>query len=132
MECVGSGSPTVVLEAGFGADTLSWRDVQPEVGRGTRTCAYDRAGTGNSVAPPGVRDARDEIADLRRLLAPARVAPPSVPVAHSYGGVLRACSRTWTRLRRRASRSPTRSAAADADAAALPGRGRGPPWSVGG
>ena len=39
MECVGSGSPTVVLEAGFGADTLSWRDVQPEVGRGTRTCA---------------------------------------------------------------------------------------------
>ena len=67
MECVGSGSPAVVLEAGFGADTLSWRDVQPEVGRGTRTCAYDRAGTGNSVAPPGVRDARDEIADLRRL-----------------------------------------------------------------
>ena len=52
MECVGSGSPTVVLEAGFGAGTLSWRDVQPELGRGKRTCAYDRAGTGNSVAPP--------------------------------------------------------------------------------
>jgi pimeloyl-ACP methyl ester carboxylesterase len=88
MECVGSGSPTVVLEAGFGADTLSWQDVQPEVGRGTRTCAYDRAGTGNSVAPPGVRDARDEIADLRRLLASARVEPPYVLVGHSYGGVL--------------------------------------------
>src|SRR4051794_9823724 len=27
LECVGSGSPTVVLEAGFGADTFSWRDV---------------------------------------------------------------------------------------------------------
>jgi pimeloyl-ACP methyl ester carboxylesterase len=88
MECVGSGSPTVVLEAGFGADTLSWRDVQPEVGRSTRTCAYDRAGTGNSVAPPGVRAARDEIADLRRLLARARVKPPYVLVGHSYGGVL--------------------------------------------
>ena len=88
MECVGSGSPTVVLEAGFGADTHSWQDVQPEVGRGTRTCAYDRAGTGNSVAPPGVRDARDEIADLRRLLARARVEPPYVLVGHSYGGVL--------------------------------------------
>jgi pimeloyl-ACP methyl ester carboxylesterase len=88
MQCVGSGSPAVVLEAGFGADTLSWGDVQPEVGRGTRTCAYDRAGTGNSVAPPGVRDARDEIADLRRLLARARVAPPYVLVGHSYGGVL--------------------------------------------
>jgi pimeloyl-ACP methyl ester carboxylesterase len=88
MECVGSGSPAVVLEAGFGADTHSWQDVQPEVGRGTRTCSYDRAGTGNSVAPPGVRDARDEIADLRRLLARARVEPPYVLVGHSYGGVL--------------------------------------------
>jgi pimeloyl-ACP methyl ester carboxylesterase len=88
MECVGSGSPTVVLEAGFGADTRSWQGVQPEVGRGTRTCAYDRAGTGNSVAAPGVRVARDEIADLRRLLARARVEPPYVFVGHSYGGVL--------------------------------------------
>ena len=88
MECVGSGSPTVVLEAGFGADTHSWQDVQPEVGRSTRTCAYDRAGTGNSVAPPGVRDARDEIADLRRLLARAHAEPPYVLVGHSYGGVL--------------------------------------------
>ena len=88
MHCVGSGTPTVVLEAGFGADSLSWQDVQPEVGRDTRTCAYDRAGTGNSVAPPGVRDARDEIADLRRLLARARIEPPYVLVGHSYGGVL--------------------------------------------
>jgi pimeloyl-ACP methyl ester carboxylesterase len=88
MECVGSGSPTVVLEAGAGADTHSWQDVQPQVGRGTRTCAYDRAGTGNSVAPPGMRDARDEIADLRRLLARARIEPPYVLVGHSYGAVL--------------------------------------------
>jgi hypothetical protein len=67
LECVGSGSPTVVLEAGFGAETFSWRDVQPEASRSTRTCASDRAGAGSGAAPPGVRDARDEIADLRRL-----------------------------------------------------------------
>jgi pimeloyl-ACP methyl ester carboxylesterase len=88
MECVGAGSPAVVLEAGFSADSRSWEDVLPEVGRGTRTCAYDRAGSGNSVAPPGVRDARDEVTDLRRLLARARVEPPYVLVGHSYGGVL--------------------------------------------
>lgn len=88
LHCVGSGSPTVVLEAGFGADTFAWRDVQPELGRTTRTCAYDRAGTGNSIAPPGMRDARDEIADLRRLLDDARIEPPYVLVGHSYGGVL--------------------------------------------
>ena len=88
LECVGSGSPTVVLEAGFGADVFSWRDVQSQVGRSTRTCAYDRAGAGSSVAPPGVRDARDEIADLQRLLGRARIDPPYVLVGHSYGGVL--------------------------------------------
>ena len=36
MECIGSGSPTVVLEAGFGADTQSWQDVQTEVSCGSR------------------------------------------------------------------------------------------------
>jgi pimeloyl-ACP methyl ester carboxylesterase len=35
-----------------------------------------------------VRDARDEIADLRRLLARVRVEPPYVLAGHSYGGVL--------------------------------------------
>jgi pimeloyl-ACP methyl ester carboxylesterase len=93
--CVGSGSPTVVLEAGFGADTSSWRDVHAQLGRITRTCAYDRAGTGNSVAPPGVRDARDEIDDLRRLLA-EHAKPPYVLVGHSYGGVL---ARVFAHLR---------------------------------
>jgi pimeloyl-ACP methyl ester carboxylesterase len=88
LTCVGSGSPTVVLEAGFGGDTFNWREVQPQLGRSTRACAYDRAGVGNSVAPPGVRDARDEINDLERLLSRARIDPPYVLVGHSYGGVL--------------------------------------------
>ena len=95
LECVGSGSPAVVLEAGFGADAFAWGAVQPEVGRSTRTCAYDRAGVGNSVAPPGVRDARDEIADLQRLLGRAGIDPPYVLVGHSYGGVL---ARVFARL----------------------------------
>jgi pimeloyl-ACP methyl ester carboxylesterase len=87
-DCVGSGSPTVVLEAGFGGDTFNWREVQPQLGRTTRTCAYDRAGLGNSVALPGVHDARDEISDLQRLLQSAHIAPPYVLVGHSYGGLL--------------------------------------------
>jgi len=88
LDCVGSGSPTVVLEAGFGGNTFSWRDVQPRLGRTTRTCAYDRAGIGNSVALPGVHDARDEISDLQRLLEHAHIYPPYVLVGHSYGGLL--------------------------------------------
>jgi pimeloyl-ACP methyl ester carboxylesterase len=88
LRCVGSGSPVVVLEAGFGGTTDNWRDVQPQLGRTTRTCAYDRAGLGNSVALPGVHDAGDELGDLERLLAHARIPAPYVLVGHSYGGLL--------------------------------------------
>src|SRR5215216_4870875 len=88
LACVGSGSPTVVLEAGLGADTHSWQEVQPQLGRTSRTCAYDRAGVGNSVRRPGVHDARDDIDDLQRLLDGADLDPPYVLVGHSYGGLL--------------------------------------------
>ena len=49
LDCVGSGTPTVVLEAGLGGDSYNWHEVQRRLGRTTRTCAYDRAGLGNSV-----------------------------------------------------------------------------------
>ena len=88
LNCVGRGTPTVVLEAGFGGDSFNWQDVQPQLGRMTRTCAYDRAGLGNSVALPGVHDARAEIDDLAHLLDGARLDPPYVLVGHSYGGLL--------------------------------------------
>ena len=88
VRCVGSGTPSVILEAGLGGSAADWRKVQPQLGRTMRTCAYDRAGNGSSVAPPGVRDARDEIDDLRRLLDDAHIEQPYVLVGHSYGGLL--------------------------------------------
>jgi pimeloyl-ACP methyl ester carboxylesterase len=88
LNCTGSGSPTVVLEAGFGGDSTMWNAVQPPLSRTTRTCSYDRAGLGNSLPMPGVHDAADEIADLQRLLAAAHVPPAYVLVGHSYGGLL--------------------------------------------
>jgi pimeloyl-ACP methyl ester carboxylesterase len=88
VECHGSGSPTVLLEAGFGGSSKSWVTVMPALSRITRTCAYDRAGLGSSVAIPGVHDASDEVSDLGRLLAQARIPPPYVLVGHSYGGLL--------------------------------------------
>jgi pimeloyl-ACP methyl ester carboxylesterase len=62
--------------------------VQGELGRRTRTCAYDRAGIGNSIRRPGVHDARDDVDDLQRLLDGSRLAPPYVLVGQSYGGLL--------------------------------------------
>ena len=66
----------------------AWADVLPELGRKTRTCAYDRAGIGASDAIPGVHDAGEEIRDLERLLDRGRIEPPYVLVGHSYGGLL--------------------------------------------
>ncbi len=88
FECVGSGSPTVVLEAGFGGGPRDWHDVQPELAKTTRTCSYGRAGLGGSGEIPGVHDAADEIRDLERLLDRAEIQPPYVLVGHSYGGLL--------------------------------------------
>ena len=83
VECIGSGSPTVLLEAGLGLTSQSWTTVQLELGHTTRTCAYDRAGLGDSDAMPGVHDAGDEIRDLERLLDRGRIEPPYVLVGHS-------------------------------------------------
>jgi pimeloyl-ACP methyl ester carboxylesterase len=88
VRCAGSGSPAVVLEGGNAGYAEQWRDVQPQLARSTRVCAYDRAGAGNSLPTHGIRDARDEIADLRRLLARGHIDPPYVVVGQSYGGVL--------------------------------------------
>ena len=89
LHCVGRGNPAVVLVAGLKSDTGSWRDVQPQLGRITRTCSYERAGDGNSAAPPGgVSSGRTELADLAALLDRAHIAPPWVLVGHSYGGLL--------------------------------------------
>lgn len=86
--CEGTGSPTVILEAGFGGTSNDWSEVQGPVSRATRTCAYDRAGLGSSLPIPGVHDAADEIGDLSRLLDDADIPPPYVLVGHSYGGLL--------------------------------------------
>jgi pimeloyl-ACP methyl ester carboxylesterase len=88
LRCAGSGSPTVVLEAGFGGYSGDWRDTQRDLARTNRTCAYDRAGLGSSVGRPGVHDASDEIRDLQQLLFSARIPPPYVLAGHDYGGLL--------------------------------------------
>ena len=80
-----------MLEAGYPGDSTTWRDVQRQLGQTTRTCAYDRTGLGNSLPMHGVHDARDEIADLQRLLGAAGIRPPYVlvgQVGHSYGGTV--------------------------------------------
>src|SRR5829696_7593369 len=54
IRCVGSGSPTVVLEPGLGESASAMaKRIAPDVARTTRVCVYDRAGHGRSGAAPG-------------------------------------------------------------------------------
>ncbi|MFY9350189.1 MAG: alpha/beta hydrolase [Sphingobium sp.] len=86
LRCEGSGSPTVILEAGHAFPSLSWRDVQPALARITCTCAYDRAGLGFSDPGPMPRSADAIVDDLAALLVKAHLPGPYILVGSSLGG----------------------------------------------
>ena len=90
IDCRGTGSPTVLFEAGDESDSSSWSQLQPEIARQTRACSYDRAGTGLSDAATGCRRLDDILDDLESLLRFAKVGPPYVLVGESGGGFLMA------------------------------------------
>ncbi|HEX7886427.1 MAG TPA: alpha/beta hydrolase [Phenylobacterium sp.] len=87
LACAGRGSPTVLLEAGFGADSQAWFKVQPALAKLTRVCAYDRAGYGYSDPGPSPRDGAAVARDLDQALAAADIAGPFIVVGHSAGGL---------------------------------------------
>jgi pimeloyl-ACP methyl ester carboxylesterase len=89
INCVGTGSPTVVIEAGLGDWSTSWAGyVQPEVAKTTRVCTYDRAGLGWSDANSLPSDAAQFAKELHTLLQNANVPGPYVMVGHSLGGLI--------------------------------------------
>ncbi|MFF0815330.1 alpha/beta fold hydrolase [Rhodococcus sp. NPDC003318] len=114
LECRGTGSPTVVLQSGYGnaADVWSLAEayppaVLPGLSAYTRVCAYDRPGAlltttdsdgtvvpspvdspGRSDQVPMPRNTADVVAELHELLATAGEQGPFVLVGHSLGGAL--------------------------------------------
>jgi len=108
LECRGTGSPTVVLEAGYRSSGRVWIEdlrqsgaprkmVLAGVAGFTRVCAYDRPGTvaplNDNVRPsrsdpaPQPRTAPDAVADLHTLLGAAGVPGPYILAGHSLGGL---------------------------------------------
>ena len=87
ISCTGSGSPTIILDAGLGNDSVWWAEIQPVLSKTTRVCSYDRAGFGWSDQQPAPRDA-DHIADeLHQMLLQAQVTDPIVLMGHSIAGL---------------------------------------------
>ena len=114
LECRGSGSPTVILQSGFGnaGDIWSLTDtsapaVFPALAETNRVCIYDRPGAmitttnaggtvaladsalpGRSDPAPMPRDPAEVVTELHDLLAAADIPEPFVLVGHSLGGSL--------------------------------------------
>jgi pimeloyl-ACP methyl ester carboxylesterase len=103
LECHGSGSPTVIFEAGLRSTGDIWwwsregvgTGVLPRVSPFTHACIYDRPGTlahfptvSRSDPVPMPRSTGDVVADLHALLSAARVPGPYVMVGASTGGLI--------------------------------------------
>ena len=109
LECRGSGSPTVILEAGYRSPATVWSDdlVFPDAPRTmvfdgvatfTRVCLYERPGVAavlddqlipsRSDPAPTPRTVEEIVANLHTLLEVAEVPGPYVLVGHSLGGLM--------------------------------------------
>ena len=87
LDCRGTGSPTVILEAGLGTGgTTDWTLVHDQIARITRTCAYDRAGIMWSDAKATPQHAATVVEDLHATLKAAGISGPLVLVGHSVAG----------------------------------------------
>lgn len=86
INCVGTGSPTVILESGLGDLLSEWQPVQLQISSFTRVCSYDRAGYGESDAGPLPRTSLQISRELHALLQNAGEHPPYILVGASFGG----------------------------------------------
>ncbi|MGC5075715.1 alpha/beta fold hydrolase [Agrococcus sp. DT81.2] len=87
LHCTGSGSPTVVLEAGGGNMSSDLWRITPAVASDTRVCVYDRAGRGWSDPAPSAPHGIQIATDLHTLLERGGESGPYLLAGHSFGGL---------------------------------------------
>lgn len=83
MHCMGTGEPTVVLDAGLSGISSDWWQVAPEIAKFSRVVTYDRAGTGWSDKGPQPRTSAQIVQELHTLLHAAKIPGPYILVGHS-------------------------------------------------
>src|SRR5271157_5614343 len=86
LYCMGSGSPAVVFDSGFGDWAPAWSKVQSQIAKWTRACSYDRAGAGFSDPGPMPRTSVRIAAELRSALHNAGIQGPYILVGNAFGG----------------------------------------------
>jgi pimeloyl-ACP methyl ester carboxylesterase len=85
IRCTGQLSPTIILTAGAGDQSLTWRAIQATLSQTVRVCAWDRPGFGFSDPSSTTQDVMHLTDSLEAALAIAEIRPPYVLVGHSLG-----------------------------------------------
>jgi pimeloyl-ACP methyl ester carboxylesterase len=86
LYCLGTGSPTVVFDSGWGDWAPVWTFVQSAVAKFTRACSYDRAGAGFSDPGPMPRTSVRIADELLSALHNAGIRGPYILVGNAFGG----------------------------------------------
>ena len=86
LYCMGSGSPRVVFDSGWGDWAPVWSKVQPEIAKFTSACGYDRSGYGFSEPGPMPRTSVRIAEELHTALHHAGIAGPYILVGSAFGG----------------------------------------------
>ncbi|MBA4185215.1 MAG: alpha/beta hydrolase [Acidobacteria bacterium] len=87
LNCIGEGSPTVVLDSGLFFGAFGWNYVTQEIAKFTRVCTFDRAGVGWSEASPNGRGINQINKELHDLLTNAGEQKPFIFAGHSIAGM---------------------------------------------
>jgi len=88
MKQAGQGKPIVILEAGAGEDSMTWKNIIPAVAQFSQVMAYDRTGLGRSVGLPTPYTAMQLVDELHGLLHASQLEEPYLLVGHSLGALL--------------------------------------------
>lgn len=86
LRCVGAGTSTVLLIAGWGDGGDEWGGVEPALSERARVCSYARFGTGTSDPQSEAQTFATQAKDLHALLSAAGEPGPYVVAGHSFGG----------------------------------------------
>ena len=93
----GNGSPTILMEAGSGETSLSWRDIPAALAQHATVVTYDRAGYAWSESAPTERTGANIVKELYAALEKENIQGPYIMVGHSLGGMYaRLFAQTYT------------------------------------
>lgn len=78
---------TIIMDAGYGDDSTTWRQVADEVSSYANVLLYDRAGLGKSGTSTNQRTSKEMVRELHQLIKQLDIASPFILVDHSFGGI---------------------------------------------